>query len=127
MIIYYKIVYEDNGKIEQTEVNLEEFIPMLLEIKRNLRVLYVEDQEGKKYNIEDFLEEEKGKIEKELKNKTKEEIIYAMQKKLTELIKKELIYERDFSLIMTEIRRQKDRIENVEEFKNKVIKIYLNI
>lgn len=127
MIIYYKIVYEDNGKIEQTEVNLEEFIPMLLEIKRNLRVLYVEDQEGKKYNIEDFLEEEKEKIEKELKNKTKEEIIYAMQKKLTELIKKELIYERDFSLIMTEIRRQKDRIENVEEFKNKVIKIYLNI
>ena len=127
MIIYYKIVYEDNGKIEQTEVNLEEFIPMLLEIKRNLRVLYVEDQEGNKYNIEDFLEEEKGKIEKELKNKTKEEIIYAMQKKLTELIKKELIYERDFSLIMTEIRRQKDRIENVEEFKNKVIKIYLNI
>ena len=127
MIIYYKIVYEDNGKIEQTEVNLEEFIPMLLEIKRYLRVVYVEDQEGKKYNIEDFLEEEKEKIEKELKNKTKEEIIYAMQKKLTELIKKELIYERDFSLIMTEIRRQKDRIENVEEFKNKVIKIYLNI
>lgn len=60
-----------------------------------------------------------------MSDKSKEEIVYTMQKKLTELIKQELIYEIDFSKIMTEIRRQKDRIESIEEFRKKVIDIYL--
>lgn len=127
MVTYYKIIYQDDKEIVHLDVSPKDLIPMLLEIRRNFPVIRLQDNEEKEYDIAEILEKEKDKLKKELSDKSKDEIIYTMQKKLTELIKEDLIYEIDFSKIMTEIRRQKDRIEKIEDFRDKVIHIYINI
>ncbi|MFR2533859.1 MAG: hypothetical protein ACLS95_01275 [Clostridia bacterium] len=125
MVTFYKIIYQDDKEIRQVDIDPKELIPMLLEIRRNYKVIHLQDNVGEEYSISEILEKEKDLLKKQLSDKSKEEIVYTMQKKLTELIKQELIYEIDFSKIMTEIRRQKDRIESIEEFRKKVIDIYL--
>lgn len=127
MVTFYKIIYQDDKEIRQVDIDPKELIPMLLEIRRNYKVVHLQDNVGEEYSISEILEKEKDLLKKQLSDKSKEEIVYTMQKKLTELIKQELIYEIDFSKIMTEIRRQKDRIESIEEFRKKVIDIYLGI
>ena len=127
MVTFYKIIYQDDKEIRQVDIDPKELIPMLLEIRRNYKVVHLQDNAGEEYSISEILEKEKDLLKKQLSDKSKEEIVYTMQKKLTELIKQELIYEIDFSKIMTEIRRQKDRIESIEEFRKKVIDIYLGI
>lgn len=127
MVTFYKIIYQDDKEIRQVDIDPKELIPMLLEIRRNYKVIHLQDNVGEEYSISEILEKEKDLLKKQLSDKSKEEIVYTMQKKLTELIKQELIYEIDFSKIMTEIRRQKDRIESIEEFRKKVIDIYLGI
>lgn len=64
MVTFYKIIYQDDKEIRQVDIDPKELIPMLLEIRRNYKVIHLQDNVGEEYSISEILEKEKDLLKK---------------------------------------------------------------
>ncbi len=82
--------------------------------------------EVKNEKMDTILKKEKEKILEDWKDvSNKRDILHLIETKMIELIKNDFMFEREFSERMTKIRKLEEESFSIQDFKEKVISIYL--
>lgn len=125
--MFYIIKFKEDERINQLIVEPYNLMPGMLELKkRGVQLLEVEDEDEKKYTIEELCKKEKRRVDKLYAvRKTKEEIFITTKNYFNKLLKMNLVYKKDYDDYMKQLEEYMRESKTVDEFREKAKTLYM--